>query len=120
MDALETLLLERARIAREDKNETRALRLLRVALDESPEHAGVKAALEKAAPKDWKLGDSRNWLEWRLQVTSQRGTHMVRRSNYDREVAQKRWGGAPVHGVESDDVVLLTTLKDPVPVGRCV
>ena len=120
LEDLETLLLERARIARVDKNETRALRLLRVALLDSPDHAGLKAALEKAAPKDWPLGDRRNWLEWRLQVTSQPGTHMLRKASYDRETAQKRWGGATVHGVESEDVVLMTTLKDPLPVGRCV
>ncbi|MFQ5845713.1 MAG: hypothetical protein ACE5JG_12075, partial [Planctomycetota bacterium] len=67
--ALPDLLLARAR-AEKGADEDSALRLLRAALRRDPGHAAARAWLKELAPRKWRIGDARTWLDWQIEILS--------------------------------------------------
>ncbi|MGH7162390.1 MAG: hypothetical protein ACREID_02815, partial [Planctomycetota bacterium] len=115
---MEETLVDRGRKARAAGDEERGLALLRVALLRDPGHAGALAFLKEVAPADWAAGDARSWLDWRLEVLPGR-VRVISRRHPDMERARQFWR-RDLHGFETSEIVLLTNLADPKPVGKCV
>jgi hypothetical protein len=116
--ALADLLVDRARKHRAAGDEERALDLLRAALRRDAQHADANALLAELAPESWPLGDARNWLEWRVEVLRQRPRVLTRR-HIDMERARTLWR-KDLFGVETSRIVLITSLREPEIVGKCL
>lgn len=115
--AWEELLLDRARKAQEAGDQDRAAQLLRALLLRNAAYEPATAQLQQWLPERWKWGDARNWLEWRALVLPG-GVRVVARSNPDMERARNLWR-PEIFGVETPEVVLITSLQDAGPVSKC-
>ncbi|MCK6460446.1 MAG: hypothetical protein L6Q95_11195, partial [Planctomycetes bacterium] len=90
-------------------------RLLREALRRG---APAKDLLARVAPKDFQVGDSRVWLDWHIDL-EQAGAKIVAGEPPALATARREWR-KDLHGVEADEILLLTPVKDSYLVGRAL
>lgn len=107
------LLAERA--AREYEGGKDGARLLREAL-----RRGAPAAelLQRVAPKDFPVGDSRVWLDWHVDL-EQTGAHVVATDLPALMKSRNLWR-TDLSGLEADEILLLTPVKESYLIGRCL
>jgi len=117
-DVLASMLVARARNALAADRRPRALELLRAALQVHPDHEGTTRLLAELAPEPWSIGTKADWLAWELDVLPG-GVRLLRRSHPDMERARNLWR-KDLFGVESDEIVFLTPMKETGPVGMCL
>ena len=112
------MLVDRAQKQME-ADTTRGLYLLRAALRYAPKNEAANGVLTDKAPKRWTLGDSRHWLDWRLDVLP--GVRLLkRRRSSDVQRAVRFWGRKDLVGLETKNMIFLTPLKDTGPVKMCL
>jgi hypothetical protein len=93
-------------------------RVLREALRLQPGLKEGEDLLRRLAPKDFPLGDARAWLDWHVDIELA-GARVVTGDAPALGRARKLWR-SDLHGVRADDILLLTPVKDPFLVGRCL
>jgi hypothetical protein len=111
-----SVVAERAR--RELDGGKDGARLLREALRLQPDLAPAAELLARLAPRDFPIGDSRVWLDWHVDL-EQAGAKIVTGEAPALERARKLWR-KDLHGVHAGEILLLTPVKDPYLVGRCL
>ncbi|MGQ0612314.1 MAG: hypothetical protein ACT4PV_00990 [Planctomycetaceae bacterium] len=116
--ALADLLAARAQACRAAGQEQRGLQLLRSTLRAAPDHAAAQGFLAEIAPANWRIGSARDWLDWRLEVMGER-VRLLDRRHPDMDRARSFWT-TDLFGFENPDVALLTNLKNPEIVGKCL
>ncbi len=116
--ALADLLAARAQVCRDAGEGERWLQLLRSTLRAAPDHAAAQGLLAEAAPANWKIGTARDWLDWRLEVMGDR-VRLLDRRHPDMDRARSFWT-TDLFGFENPVVALLTNLKNPEIVGKCL
>ncbi|HEX5136113.1 MAG TPA: hypothetical protein VFY93_04015 [Planctomycetota bacterium] len=107
------LLAERA--AREYEEKKDGSRLLREALRRG---ARVQDVLARVAPKEFPVGDARVWLDWHIDL-EQAGARVLTGDPPALATARRQWR-ADLNGVEADEILLLTPVKDSYLIGRCL
>ena len=116
--AIVALLLDRARKQTDDESD-RGLYLLREALRLQPKDEAANDLLTEKAPRRWTLGDSRHWLDWKLDVLA--GVRLLkRRRSSDIQRAVTFWGRNDLVGLETENMIFITPLRDPGPVTMCL
>jgi hypothetical protein len=109
------LIFDRA--VREMQNGALGVFLLREALRAHPENRPALALLEKRAPKEFALGDNRAWLDWHLEIESP-GFLAAKGDELELKRARHHWR-PDLYGVRSDEILLITAMKDFELVARC-
>ena len=102
-----------------ETDKLRARHLLRAALGLDPKNETGTKMLDDQAPRRWKLGDNRNWLDWYLDVLY-RARLLPNRRSADLERAKRQWGRKDMVGLETENMILITPLPDPMPIGMCI
>jgi hypothetical protein len=104
-----------ARAACEHKGGNDCTRLLREALRRG---APGEELLQQLAPKDFLVGDSRVWLNWHVDLELA-GTRVVADDLAALQRARKTWR-RDLHGLQADEILLLTPVKESYLIGRCL
>ena len=111
-------LLDRSKTLIET-DKLRALHLLRAALRLDPKNETGTDMLADEAPRLWRLGDKRNWLDWYLEVLY-RVRKLPNRRSADLDRARGQWGRKDLVGLETRNMILITPLPNPMPIGMCI
>ncbi len=104
-----------ARAAREYDDGKDGARLLREALRR---RAPAEDLLARVAPKGFPVGDSRVWLDWHIDL-EQAGARIVTGDPAALATARREWR-KDLNGVEADEILVLTPVKDSYLVGRAL
>ena len=104
-----------ARATRDVEEGKDGTRLLREALRRGAEAGDL---LQRVAPKEFPVGDSRVWLDWHIDL-EQAGARVVAEDMAAVQRARKTWR-RDLHGLQADEILLLTPVKDSYLIGRCL
>lgn len=118
IDAQVADLLARRAATAIPKDRVAGLRILREALRRAPAHEGANKLLAAQAPASFALGDARAWLDFHLEV-ERHGFKFGTGEELELKRARHHWR-PDLYGVGSDEVFLITAMRDFELVGRCL
>jgi len=110
------LLVSRAR--RERINGGDGLEVLRAALRLDPSFPDGLALLEEVAPKQFRLGEGRIWLDWHLEVEA-RGGQLLPEDHIELKKARAYWRH-DAFGIECGPIQIVTGVREGKVVGRAI
>jgi len=115
---LPELLARRAAVELESGDAEVGLRLLRASLNRDANCAPALALLAARAPKEFKLGSARFWLDLHLDLL-QAGAQLASDDELELKRARYHWR-KDVYALQAGPILLITPARDTRVVGRCL